>query len=675
MLDGRYRLIALLGSGAHASTYLADDVSLQRQVAVRVLNDEYANDQSFRERFAAEARAIAGLSHPAILRVYDWSDDPTHAFVVLEYVEGGSLKTLLNRQGMLSVSQVVAIGIQAARALASAHASGITHGAIKPANLLFDGDDRLRLTDFSPIEGPKDPFATGTTALDADHARYASPEEALGATVDQRADVYALALVLYEAVTGSLPFEASSPITTLMARVGVALPHHPALGPLDQILAYAAAPDPDARLDAATLADRLEALATTLLPPGPLNVTSRPTPTLPHEAPTVVVESTFGVADAPVTAHPTGTTPSVPTTVLGATTIGFTAPSASELTGAVPAVSTNSFQATGVLTAPLGAAFGEQRDANVGERHGDEFDAGSSRRRLWWWLSAGLVLVLLAVGVTYAVVTSMKKADIAVPSVVGMSKDQAASTLGLAQLTVDYGTGTYSVSIPRDQVIGQDPAASTMVKEGDTVTLRLSLGPPLVTVPSVLGLTCPAAEDKLATAQLSSSCPTSSAIYSATVPPGQVVSYSVDGVTNPASVPQGAVVVLAVSSGSAPTAVPDVSGQTQAAARDVLTKAGFTVTLGSEFSSTVPVNSVTRTMPAAGSALAPGSSVTIYLSTGPAPVVVPNLVGLSGPDAVKALTDLGLSPNVIGTGKAVSSQDVSAGTSVPAGTTVSVTLS
>ena len=674
MLDGRYRLVALLGSGAHASTYLGDDVSLQRQVAVRVLNEEFASDQSFRERFAAEARAIAGLSHPSILRVYDWSDDPQHAFVVLEYVQGGSLRTLLNLHGKLSVSQVVAIGIQAARALASAHASGITHGAMKPANLLFDADDRLRLTDFSPIEGPKDPFAIGATALDADHARYASPEEALGAPVDQRADVYALALVLYEAVTGSLPFEASSPIATLMARVGMAMPHHPALGPLDQILAYAAAPDPDARIDAATLADRLEALAASLTPPGPLNPTVRPMPTPSGESATVVVESTFGVADTPVSAAPTGTTAAVATTVLGATTIGFTAPSASELTGAVPAVTTSAFQATGVLTAPPGTVFGEPSPNDEGPGDFQDYEEEGHRRRMWLWIIIGLVVFAMAAGGTYLILNGMKKADISVPSVVGESKDQAASSLGLAQLTVNYATGTYSVSIPKDQVIGQDPAAGTLVKEGSAVTLRLSLGPPLVTVPSVLGLSCPAAEEKLAAAMLSSSCPTSAATYSATIPPGQVVSYTVEGVANPASVPQGAVVVLSVSSGSAPTAVPNVAGQTETAAKAALTAAGFTVSVGSEFSSTVAVNSVTRTMPAAGTALAAGSSVTIYLSTGPAPVLVPDLSGKSGPDAVKALTDVSLSPNILGTGMKVVAQDVPPGTSVAAGTTITVTL-
>ncbi|MEI6701112.1 MAG: serine/threonine-protein kinase, partial [Actinomycetota bacterium] len=189
ILDGRYRLVALLGSGPTSSTYLGEDLSLQRQVAVRVAHPDFANDPEFRQRFAAEARAIAGLNHPSILRVYDWSEEPTGAFVVLEYVPGGSLRTILNERGALSLSQVVAVGSQAARALASAHASGITHGAVKPGNLLFDEDDRVRLTDFRPSEAAYDPFAAGAE-LDAERAKYASPEEALGSPLDARADVY-----------------------------------------------------------------------------------------------------------------------------------------------------------------------------------------------------------------------------------------------------------------------------------------------------------------------------------------------------------------------------------------------------------------------------------------------------------------------------------------------------
>jgi len=294
---------------------------------------------------------------------------------------------------------------------------------------------------------------------------------------------------------------------------------------------------------------------------------------------------------------------------------------------------------------------------------------------MWWWIAAAVAILALPVGGTVLVLQGLKKADVMVPLVVGSSKDQAASALGLAQLTVTYSDGTYSPSIPKDQVMAQNPLAGTTVKQGSAVNLQLSLGPPLVTVPAVLGLSCAAAEVKLATAQLSSSCPTSAATYSTTVPPGQVVSYSVEGTVNPASVPQGAVVVLSVSSGSAPTAVPNVAGQTEAAAKATLSAAGFVVSVGSEYSSTVAINSVTRSLPAAGSALSAGSTVTIYLSTGPAPVVVPNLVGKSGPDAVKALSDLSLTPNVIGTGSAVSTQDVPAGTTVPAGSTVTVTLS
>ena len=671
ILDGRYRLVALLGSGPTSSTYLGEDLSLQRQVAVRVAHPDFANDPEFRQRFAAEARAIAGLNHPSILRVYDWSEEPTGAFVVLEYVPGGSLRTILNERGALSLSQVVAIGSQAARALASAHASGITHGAVKPGNLLFDEDDRVRLTDFSPSEAAYDPFAAGAE-LDGERAKYASPEEALGSPLDARADVYSLAVVLYEAAPGVLPFQGGSPISTLMARVGMPLPHHPALGALDQMLARAAAPDPDARMDAAGLADRLDALASSLDPPEPLNPARRPQPTYLAAPPTVTVKSSFETSETQVVQSPTGTTTAVGSKTLASGTIGFRSPSASELTGAVPVAATSALLAN---ARPSTSGSDGSGSADIpGDGEGDfEFDDERRRRRWWIWAVATLVVVLLA-GAGILLVGGLNKAEVTVPSVVGSTKAQAVDQIQAAKLTVGYGKGSYSTSVPKDQVLSQSPGGGTKASEGHEVMLTLSLGPPLVTVPAVLGQSCTAAEAALTAVKLSSSCPTAAATYSATIPPGNVVSYMVNGTVNAPAVPEGSVVILSVSSGTAPTAVPDVTGLSYVDAGNKLRAAGFSVAEGSEYSSTVPVSSVTRTTPAAGAPLSAGGLVTVYISNGPAPATVPNVVGDTAAQAVKALTALGLSPNIIGSGSTVATQDPVPGTVVPAGTAITVTL-
>src|SRR5580700_2706635 len=270
VLGKRYRLLSALGTGASAHVYLAEDVSLQRHVAVKVLQPGLATDEAFLKRFRAEARSVASLNHPHVLRVFDWGDDADGPYLVLEYLGGGSLRDLLDRDIRLSHSQAAQLGTEVAQGLAYAHARGLVHRDIKPANLLFDEEGRVRVADFGVARALAEAAWTEPVGSMIGTARYISPEAAEGKAVDGRADVYSLALVLYEAVTGELPFVADTTLGTVMARVGSPLPPHPELGPLDDVLARAAAPDPTSRLDAAGLAARLGALASALPTPEPL---------------------------------------------------------------------------------------------------------------------------------------------------------------------------------------------------------------------------------------------------------------------------------------------------------------------------------------------------------------------------------------------------------------------
>lgn len=677
LLDGRYRLVALLGSGPTASTYLGEDVSLQRQVAVRVAHPSHAHDGEFRQRFAAEAKAIAALNHPSILRVYDWSDDASTAFMVLEYLPGGSLRQILDARGPLTLPQAVAVGAQAAHALASAHKSGIVHGAVTPANLLFDEDDRVRLTDFHTMAASRDPFASGEHRFDVGHATYASPEEALGMALDGRADVYSLAVVLFEAVTGRVPFDASSAITTLMARVGVPLPHDPALGPLDDLLARAAAPDVNARLDAASFAERLDALAASL--PAATSITGASTTRA--AAPLQTTQATAIVPPVDATAMVQGAVTTAGTTAAHVPTqssIGFRPPSANELTGAVPtvlAIPTSQVLVQGPLTTAtpmFGGTPKVSEGANVvAEPRADE----GPRRRRWPWVAAVLA-VLALVGGGYLAYTSVKPAKVAVPNVVGATKAQAITILDNAHLGVAFGGGAVSATIPVGQVISQSDPAGASVVSGTTITLELSVSGQMVTVPSLAGLTCTQAEAQLATAQLHGTCPTGSTVYSSTVPAGQVVSYTAAGSStlNPPAVPEGSTIVLAISGGDAPTTVPSVAGLSYTDAAAQLTAAGFVATEGTEYSSTVAAQQVVRTVPAAGAQLAKGGAVTVYVSSGPAPVTVPSVVGMTAAEATSAIAAAGLNPQVIGTTGTCGATVPAAGTSVQPGTTVTCTL-
>ncbi|MGH9275246.1 MAG: protein kinase domain-containing protein, partial [Acidimicrobiales bacterium] len=259
VLSGRYRIIAPLGTGSSAQVYLADDVRLRRRVAVKLLHAALAEDESFLRRFRAEAQAAAALSHPNIVAVYDWGDDHGTPYIVTEYLSGGTLRSVLDDGGRLTPSQALLVGLEATRALDYAHRRGFVHRDVKPANLMFGEEGRLRVADFGLARALAEAAWTEPQGAVLGTARYASPEQAQGEPVDGRADVYSLGLVLIEAVTGSVPFTADTTIATLMARVGKAVPVPDDLGPLQKPLLRAGQPTPADRPDAGELAIALMA--------------------------------------------------------------------------------------------------------------------------------------------------------------------------------------------------------------------------------------------------------------------------------------------------------------------------------------------------------------------------------------------------------------------------------
>lgn len=269
VLGGRYRLVAPIGMGASAQVFLADDVRLRRRVAVKMLHDALAGDAEFLRRFAAEARAAAALNHPNVMAVYDWGDDEV-AFIVTEYLSGGSLRALLDAGHLLTPSQALTVGLDAARALDYAHRRGFVHRDIKPANLLFGDDQRLRIADFGLARALAEAAWTEPQGAVLGTARYASPEQAKGETLTGKADVYSLAIVLIEAVTGVVPFTADTTLGTLMARVDRQLEVPEALGPLVDVLTRAGHPDPEQRIDSRTFAAGLLRAAKALPRPQPL---------------------------------------------------------------------------------------------------------------------------------------------------------------------------------------------------------------------------------------------------------------------------------------------------------------------------------------------------------------------------------------------------------------------
>ncbi|MGH9063655.1 MAG: serine/threonine-protein kinase, partial [Acidimicrobiales bacterium] len=206
VLGGRYRLLRPLGSGASGHVFLAEDATLGRRVAVKLLHTALAGDEAFLRRFRAEAQAAAALNHPHIMGVLDWGEDDDGPFLVLEHLGGGSLRDLLDMGHRLSAAQAARVGAEAARGLAYAHRRGLVHRDIKPPNLLFDEEGRLCIADFGLARALAEAAWTEPVGALLGTARYSSPEAAQGLSVDGRADLYALGLVLIEAVTGTAPF-------------------------------------------------------------------------------------------------------------------------------------------------------------------------------------------------------------------------------------------------------------------------------------------------------------------------------------------------------------------------------------------------------------------------------------------------------------------------------------
>jgi serine/threonine protein kinase len=223
VLSGRYRLEAKLGSGGMSTVYLARDTTLDRPVAVKVMHREMSEQADQLERFRQEARAVAKLSHPNVVSVIDAGEDGGYPYIVFEYVEGETLKTRIGRVGALDTQEALAYAIEIARALTVAHARKMVHRDIKPQNVMIDAEGRAKLTDFGISRQLEQDGMTATGRV-LGTTDYVAPEQAMGRGADQRSDIYSLGVVLYEMLTGGVPFEADSQVGVAMKHVNEELP-------------------------------------------------------------------------------------------------------------------------------------------------------------------------------------------------------------------------------------------------------------------------------------------------------------------------------------------------------------------------------------------------------------------------------------------------------------------
>ena len=266
VLSGRYRLESKLGSGGMSTVYLALDEVLDRPVAVKLLHREISEEEDQLERFRREARAAARLSHPNLVGVIDAGEDDGRPYIVFEYIDGRTLKRQIQEQGPLPVDEAVAYGIEIGRGLTAAHARKLVHRDVKPQNVLIDPDGRAKVTDFGIARSleQKGMTATGRVLGTTD---YVSPEQAMGEDVDERSDVYSLGVVLYEMLTGEVPFQAETQVGVAMKHVNEPMPDVQAKRPevsavVASVVDRAATKDPRDRYN--TVAEMVRDLEQTL---------------------------------------------------------------------------------------------------------------------------------------------------------------------------------------------------------------------------------------------------------------------------------------------------------------------------------------------------------------------------------------------------------------------------
>jgi serine/threonine-protein kinase len=509
---------------------------------------------------------------------------------------------MLDEGTRLTVPQAVAVGVQAADGLAYAHSRGFVHRDVKPANLLFDEEGRLRVADFGLARALAEAALTEPAGTTVGTARYAAPEQALGHRVDGRADVYSLALVLYEAVTGVVPFTSDTTISTLMARVGAELPGHDALGPLADVLGDAAAPDAEDRLDAVVLAARLRSLAAELPAPEPLRlagaggggVEAAPRPITPPEDHDLTEHGM--VAPPPALGRRAARSAEDPDVLAFATAVGIA----------------------------------------------DGASAVRWRRRRWPWVTV-IVVVALALAGGGATVILMKTKILLTPShklpvLVGLTVDQAASVVHRDKFHVVVAGHNTSVTAPTGHILRQIPGSGTKMKEGSTVRVVTSSGLPAVPVPTLTATTgdCPAITTLLAAAHLQAACTDPN---STSVPKGTVIDWSPKGTAT-----YGSTITVTVSAGPPVETIPSLTGQNCSGATTTLQSLGLVASCQQQYTTSgTPVGQVISWTPT-GQALQ-GATVTVITSLGPPLVAVPTgIIGETVAQAISTLQNAGLVP-------------------------------
>ncbi len=689
VLSDRYRIENVVNVGANTVIAEAIDIDANRPVTVKIVRPELAVTSAFGQAFRRQIEVAMSLTHPNIATVLGWGEtelegEPTLYWVV-EYLGGGSLRDLFDRGRLLSPSQALVVGLEAARGLEAAHGRGIVHTELTPSKLVFGEDARLRITDFAMAQllGAESWTEPATVATHV--ARYASPEQALGLDVDEKTDVYALSLCLIESITGTVPFAGDSTVSTLAARIGKLMPVTADMGSLASVLERGGRPDSDDRWTASEFGRALVSAAEALPRPEPIPVLAsslfasslahrveptpiEPTPIEPapieptHVEPTHVEvdgdESSFDAVVPLVLLTDVSDPPTGAVEVAADPVAGDTVAADPDEADAVPAESASADETATVLT----AAVATEAVAPTAQMPAVPLDPTPSGiiydeehpRRPWgkYILFGVIALVEEAVarnevaGNGWVIETQRERSD-EVPEI--------------------------------DHVVRTVPVAGERLDEGETFVIVVSDGFELRTLPELTGMTVSDAVDALVELRL---VPIEApAAFSEEVPAGSVIGWEVQddaALTAGAQVLPDTVVVITPSLGPEPRPAPDLVNLTAAEATAALDALQLVTEQGKDvFSNDIEKGRVVTQTPDPGTPVERGGTVTFQLSKGPDLVPFPDLTGLAYPAARAALADAGYTvKSLLGTTEgtfvsaSVGGDEIQAGATFPRGTGV-----
>jgi beta-lactam-binding protein with PASTA domain len=645
VLSERYRLLGHLGRGGMGDVFRAEDLLLGRKVAIKILHQQFARDDKFVARFRREAQAPANLSHPNIVSIFDWGEDNGTYYMVMELIEGRTLRDIRRSEGPLLSRRAAEIAADAAGALSVAHAAGVFHRDVKPGNIMLTTEGAVKVTDFGIARALDDSEELTRTGAVIGTATYFSPEQAQGVPADERSDVYSLGVVLYELLCGQPPFTGESPVAvayqhvseypTSMREINADVPPE-----LEVIVSRAMEKDPAARYQTADalraellLYLRGEFVIATPTPFATADVsadaatelmTSRSATPRPVHAGRIEVEDRRSNITYIVSI----------VGLLGALAVGILLLS-NLLSGDPPTPISLAVPALDGLEKDT--AFVTLQDLNLKVRQRDQTSDA---------VPAGFIIgtdpaggTMMQPGDFVTVIVSTGPQEFTLPNVVGDTEESARSRITANGFAVGEVSYARSDSVDSGIVIRQTPAPGS-ADQGTVVALEVSTGPFALTMPQVTGLAQESALRTLSDQSFNEVDVVKE--FSLDVLEGFVMR------TNPASgqlVPKGNTVQLFVSKGPEPFAVPNLAGMAEQEARDTLSGVGLVLTVGepTDVSAASGLNGVIASQdPAGGTNVVIGDEVTVSVGQ-LIRVGVPDLTAMTLDEAEAALASRGLS--------------------------------